>query len=108
MKDTLTLTLKKQWFDIMLSGKKTVEYREPSQWIRSRLFYPDGTKKKYKFIKFINGYGNDKPYFIAKYHGFLTCKQTYLTKFSGVELLVKKGNIGLWFGDIIETGNIRR
>ena len=60
MSNTLKLTLKKEWFLLMLSGKKKQEYRKPSRWIESRI-----ADKSYQFIKFTNGYGSDKPYFIC-------------------------------------------
>ncbi len=34
---TLHLTLKKVWFDLMVSGIKKIEYRKPSNWIQQRL-----------------------------------------------------------------------
>lgn len=67
---TLLLTLPKEPFDVMVTGEKRLEFRKPSNWILSRLFYKDGTKKEYDLIKFVNGYGNDKPYFFCQFKGF--------------------------------------
>ena len=57
----LHLTLKKKWFDMILSGVKKEEYRECKPYWNIRL-----SKKKYTHIKFTNGYGSDKPAFIIE------------------------------------------
>lgn len=62
---TLHLTLSKTPFDLMVKGKKKKEYRKPSRWVFSRLH-----QKTYDYVKFANGYGPDKPYFICEYKGF--------------------------------------
>jgi hypothetical protein len=67
---TLHLTLHKAAFDVMVTGEKKLEFRTPSKWINSRLFNKDGTKKHYDYIKFTNGYGSDKPYFVCEFKGF--------------------------------------
>ena len=60
----LTLTIKKKWFDMILSGEKTEEYRELKHyWIR-RFDNFD-----YDAIKFTNGYGNYCPSFIIECNG---------------------------------------
>ncbi len=50
----LHLTLSKMPFEVMVTGEKSTEYREPSKWILSRL-----QGKDYDLIKFVNGYGSD-------------------------------------------------
>ena len=54
MSETLQLTLTRDWFLLMLSGKKKIEIRKPSEWIKSRL-----DNRNYRSIRFINGYGKD-------------------------------------------------
>lgn len=61
---TLRLTLKKHWFDMIASGEKREEYREPSRWILSRL---EG--KQYDRVEFKNGYG-DVPAMTVEYLGW--------------------------------------
>lgn len=61
----LTLPIKKKWFELILSGEKTEEYREikPYYTVRFRncgLF--SGKKVR---IRFRNGYGANSPSFIA-------------------------------------------
>lgn len=77
----LTLPIKKQWFDMILSGEKKEEYREHNDYyftrfanlfgfieyngeIASRL--PEITKKEIQSICFRNGYSRSSPYFIAR------------------------------------------
>jgi uncharacterized protein (DUF736 family) len=54
----LHLTLKKKWFDMILSGEKTEEYREYKQYFISRL---KNWKYDYDCIEFRNGYGKNAP-----------------------------------------------
>lgn len=52
----LHLTIKKKWFDMILSGDKTEEYREIKPYWRIRLL-----NKKYTHALFRNGYKSDSP-----------------------------------------------
>ena len=53
---TLYLTLKKEFFDQIKSGKKKSEFREyKKHWIQ-KLMNVDGTFRTYDFILFQNGY----------------------------------------------------
>lgn len=52
----LHLTIKKKWFDMILSGDKTEEYREIKPYWQSRLF-----NEKYTHVMFHNGYKSDSP-----------------------------------------------
>lgn len=56
----LHLTLKKKWFDMILSGEKTEEYRDIKPYWTDRLF------KDYTHVKFRNGYSKNAPSFIAE------------------------------------------
>lgn len=88
-KKVLTLTVSKQWFDIIVAGEKTEEYREIKQYWVARLFqnnsnivdmkylasgltgrtdllkkYIDAQRivlKQYTHVLFINGYRKDSP-----------------------------------------------
>jgi len=59
----LHLTLKKKWFDMILSGEKTEEYREIKPYWNKRL------PKIYTHIKFRNGYNTDSPEMIIELLG---------------------------------------
>lgn len=69
-KKVLTLTISKQWFDMILSGEKTEEYREIKPYWAKRLIegYNQGLWisgesyfKPYTYVLFINGYSKDSP-----------------------------------------------
>jgi len=52
----LNLTIKKQWFDLIASGEKTIEYREiKPYWIKFL------ENKSYDEVFFRNGYRPDSP-----------------------------------------------
>ena len=107
-KKTLHLTLSKKPFEVMVTGEKPEEFRKPSDWIESRLFNKDGSKKEYDLVKFVNGYGADKPYFSAIYGGFFPSIINKTVQYSnGLKVDVEPGDYVLMLGDIIETGNLK-
>lgn len=61
----LRLTLKRKWFDMIASGEKREEYREPGNWIMSRL-----GGKEYDLVEFANGYGAHVPRVTCRYLGW--------------------------------------
>ena len=104
----LVLSLKKEWFDLMVAGKKRIEYRVPSEWIKSRLH--DGkTNVKYKYdtIKFTNGYGSTKPQFVCKFKGFDIASEAETVKFGKSIVSVKKGTYKIRLGNILSTRYVR-
>jgi len=100
----LHLTLKAKPFEVMLKGEKRIEFRQPSKWLLSRL----APTKNYELIKFVNGYGNDKPFFIAKYLGweFHNEKSTTQEYSNGLRVDIEKGIIKISIGEIAESGNL--
>lgn len=74
-KRVLTLTVSKQWFDMVVSGEKTEEYREiKPYWIKRltincEVFYDVAAEthcgevlyRPYTHVLFINGYRRDSP-----------------------------------------------
>lgn len=62
----LHLTLHKKWFDMIRSGEKKEEYRERKPFWDKRL------SKQYDRIKFVNGYGNHRPWVIVELVGHHT------------------------------------
>ena len=59
---TLHLTLKKKWFDMILSGEKKEEYREVKDYWCNRLeWVPSREIIIYHVIKFRNGYSKNAP-----------------------------------------------
>lgn len=65
----LILPIKKQWFDMIISGEKTEEYREIKPYYSTRFRniwgYPAYWGEPHK-IGFRNGYSGDCPLIIAK------------------------------------------
>ena len=85
----------------MLNGVKKQEYRKPSNWIKARL-----ENKSYTFVKFVNGYGNDKPFFICEYEGFKVSENYEIFKFDGQKVDVEKGDYIIQLGGIVDYGNL--
>ena len=54
--NTLHLTIKKKWFDMILSGVKTEEYRDINPYYNLRLI-----GREYDSVVFRNGYARDAP-----------------------------------------------
>jgi hypothetical protein len=87
--DTLTLTLHAWWFNEIYQGRKINEYREDSDHWRKRLLDKNGKLKKFKCVKFINGYGDHRPYMLVEW---LACEYF--------------GEFDIHLGKILETGNM--
>jgi len=122
MDKILHLTLNKKWFDMILSGEKKEEYREIKPYWITRLVkyfqnysalinYPylyDRGKGKYHIefksfthIKFVNGYGKDKPTMILRLDSIVLSKG--VEKWGGDP---NKYYITIKLGEIIDTKNI--
>jgi hypothetical protein len=93
----LVLTLKKKWFDMYLAGIKKEEYREMKPFWHKRLL-----NKSYTSVKFINGYGNHRPWIVFEFRDLLSglgiiewgappAEQVYIIR----------------VGEILETGNLK-
>ena len=108
MKKILHLSLSKLPFEVMITGEKKEEFRKNSDWIRSRLF--DGIEdKEYDLIKFVHGYGKNRPYFICEYNGFLECYMDVKERKYSNGLTINgigKGGFIIYCGNIVERGNI--
>ena len=62
--DTLYLILKKEWFDVMKTGAKKVEFRRVCDYWNSRL-----AGDKYTHVWFNLGYDGDAPAFVTEFKG---------------------------------------
>lgn len=103
---TLYLTLKKKPFDVMVTGEKKSEYRKNTKWIRSRLYNRDGTKREYDNVKFTNGYGSTRPYFIVKYINFEKINEFKKIYSNGLVVDYPKNDDGYFkinLGDILKS-----
>ena len=101
MKKILYLNVKKVWFDLMLTGHKKIEIRTPSKWIKSRL-----DDRYYDNIKFINGYGSTKPFFICKFLGYEISNIEKNHTFGNIKITQKEGDYIIKLGPLIKTGNL--
>lgn len=84
MENTLHLNLKRKWFDMILSGVKTEEYRDIKpfydkrfkhlfpQNISGETYYPVVDK-----ITFSNGYAKDRPQFVIEIKELLKGRRGY-------------------------------
>lgn len=68
----LHLTLMKKWFDQILAGTKTIEYRDIKPYWTKRLFDEKGKLIKYNIIFFRNGYSKDCPKMKVEFKGVKT------------------------------------
>jgi len=103
----LILSVAKQWFDLMVTGEKTTEFRKPTKFIKDRLFNKDGSSKHYDYILINNGYGYHLPYFISKYEGFGTGYNNQYTFSDGSNLTVLSEDYNIFLGEIIYEANIK-
>jgi hypothetical protein len=105
----LFLALYKEAFDVMVTGEKDKEYRKPSDWIKSRVLNKDGTAREYDYIKFVNGYGSDKPYFIIEFiQLFTSVKPIQYTYSNGLKVDVEVNDFVIQLGGIVEKGNLKK
>ncbi len=103
----LLLTLKKEPFEVMITGEKNYEIREFTPWILTRLYERNGSRKNYDVVRFSNGYRKDSPYFIAEFKGFETIFSMQDTFSNGFHLEFHDERIKINLGVIIEMGNLK-
>lgn len=108
---TLHLTLKKKWFDMILSGEKKEEYREIKHYWERRLLHVDLDKERpfvfcdneilYDVIEFRNGYGKNAPTMIVSYQGvdIGNTKEGWADEYKTTVFVLK-------LGKILETKNV--
>lgn len=115
--ETLHLTLKKKWFDLILSGEKKEEYREIKDYWWKRLCTVGAVKysmatifnngeqvdslfKDYTKIVFRNGYSKNAPEIHVKCLGICTgvARPEWSDNWNGKVFIIK-------LGQIIETRN---
>ena len=101
VKKVLKLTLKKKWFDLMKDGFKKIEFREPSDWIFSRLLDENSNEKEYDLIEFRNGYGKNAPSFCCEFLGWdIEEKQTEYI-FGSVKIITDVGTVKIFLGKVL-------
>ena len=93
----LHLTLKKKWFDMIASGEKKEEYREPKDYWFKRLTndtYPI-THKLFDVVQFKNGYAKNAPTITVEFKGIVIgkAKPEWSDNWQGSVFAIKLGNI---------------
>lgn len=110
--NTLHLTLKKKWFDMILSGEKKEEYREVKDYWMKRLAGVDGCGTSYNFTILNNRENKCKEFDVIKFkNGYAKDARSFTIECKGIE--VKEGNrkwgapnykvFAIKLGKIIET-----
>lgn len=98
-REYLRLTLKKEWFDLMQSGRKSMEFRKPSKWIMSRL-----NGKSYEKVLFRNGYGAQASAFEVNFLGWFHCVEEHVAYYDGeLSVKVEVGDIIIMLGSNIKV-----
>jgi hypothetical protein len=102
----LKFNLKTEPFMVMVTGEKTVEYRDIKPWMNSRLFDKEGNPRTYDFVKFTLAFGNNKPYFICRFNGFEKVKKVRMKYSNGFEVKFDDERWGIRLGEIVMNGNL--
>lgn len=85
----LKLIIYKEFFDYILMGVKTKEFRKNTKYYRSRIRDSHGVVKHDR-IKFTNGYGKNRPWMIVELKDVTETKEMFT----------------LYLGKILDKGNI--
>lgn len=85
----LNLTIYKEYFEAILGGWKTKEFRGNTPYYRSRI-RDSHRVVKHDTVKFTNGYGKNRPYMIVELKDVTETKELFT----------------LYLGKILEKGNI--
>lgn len=80
----LKATICKKYFDLILSGKKKIEYRDIKPFWTKRLYDDAGNLKDYDLIELRNGYNKDSP--------------KIQVEFKGVKKMILKEDVGMTKG----------
>lgn len=104
----LRLTLHPRAFEVMITGEKQFEYRKPSTWLKARLYDKQGKPIKYNYVLFVNGYGDDLPFFITKFGGAGNAPIEVLDlKFStGFKFDLHQGDVMIFLPKVVAFGNV--
>ena len=85
MNKLLHLNLFRKYFDEIVNGTKTIEYRDRTDYWKKRIEH-----KEYDYIKFRNGYAKNSPTMLVEYKGWSVNED---------------GDYELYLGKVIEVNN---
>jgi hypothetical protein len=99
----LPLTLSKKWFDLILSGKKKVEYREFKDHWKARFLdkHTGHPRQDYSHILFTNGYTGTSRKMIVELRAIQLYHKSWLQPEHGEELTTEKYFI-LHLGEVFD------
>lgn len=98
----LHLTLKRKWFDLIASGKKTVEYREFKEYWKNRLY-----GAKFDEVHFRNGYSPESPFMRVGSPDIKVIHSRHHTPMNGEELTADR-YFAIYMGSVLETKNYNK
>ena len=87
MTKILHLNLYRKYFDAIVNGTKTIEYRAKTDYWKKRI---EG--REYDIIKFRNGYAKDAPTMLVEYKGYNIGKEYELKLGKVTEVNYGKSN----------------
>ena len=86
----MLLTLRKDPYEVMVTGEKRMEFRDKTKYWESRLFEKDGKQRQYDRVRFVNGYGATRPRFSVSFMGVkLEPNGVHATYSNGLEVDTK-------------------
>ena len=86
----LNLILEKKWFDLIASGRKTIEYREyKPHWI-SRLMRNGALRDDFTEVHFRNGYKSDAPFMKVQVENLTLYARRFIAPMNGEEITADK------------------
>ena len=101
----LLLTLKRQPYQVMVTGEKNEEYRDIKAWSNQRLLNKDGSFRMYDYVRFALAYGADKPFFYCAYKGTKYVSNIHKKYSNGLEVNFDDKRFAIMLGEIVVTGN---
>jgi len=97
----LHLTLKKQWFDLIASGSKTIEYREFKNYWVSRLMTSDGRlRNDFDEVHFRNGYSKGSPFMRVEFSAIRVVQTRHHPAMNG-EPLTDSHYFAIYLGSVL-------
>jgi len=100
----LHLTLKKKWFDLIASGKKTKEYRARKPYWEKRLLDKKGFAIEFDEVHFRNGYGNKVPFMRVEWKHLCTLFSPYPDpQYGEQDEVYNNGDFVIFLGRVLEV-----
>ena len=99
-KSILNLTIKKEWFELIIKGIKDVEYRDDKKYWERRLLDKTGKFKHFDLILFRNGYSPTSPQAIVECKGIKRQENVHLS--TPYTLHIEKPVFAILLGNVLD------